>query len=329
MNKKKTKVNIDPIKMIFWIVACFIAVVIFVGSSNFNQEMDRYKNLYKGITIFDEVEKKHAINARQLTDNYTYMYEGNEIDVNLYSLSGDSEIGKGIRYFDKDMKYQKDNDIVNLIPKDYFFTFIPEGKIVYGKGYGYYIRTVKDLSEEQPGYNSTDYFKSVVMLFSCPLDTYNLNGETFGTVMFNVISVYEYHSYQKVSKNFDKELPADIKNDIIENGVVTYYKDIDGTDNFIMTLNNITLSLEYESIHLGYKLSENGVLKDSIKTNQYSTDFVIVTEGVSESKYMKYNTVVSIDIRDGLWIDVTWLSEICYEDKLLKSGEQKKELSIK
>ena len=44
---------------------------------------------------------------------------------------------------------------------------------------------------------------------------------------------------------------------------------------------------------------------------------------------MKYNTVVSIDIRDGLWIDVTWLSEICYEDKLLKSGEQKKELSIK
>lgn len=329
MNKKKTKGNIDPIKMIFWIAACFIAVVMIVGSSNFNLEMDRYKNLYKGITIFDEVEKKYAIKANQWADNYTYMYEGNEIDVNLYSSSGDSEIGKGIRYFDKEMKYPKDNDIVNLIPKDYFFTFIPEGKIVYGKGYGYYIRTVKDLSEEKPGYNSSDYFKSVVMLFSCPLDTYSLNEETVGKVMFNVISIYEYHSYEKVSEKFDKYLPAEIKDEITENGVVTYYKDIDGTDDFIMTLNNITFSLEYESIHLGYKLSENGVLKDSIKTNQYSTNFIIVTDDVSESKYMKYNIVVSINIRDGLWIDVTWLSEICYEGNLLKSGEQKKELSNK
>ena len=300
------------VKWLFWIVTIFVICVLFFSVNEFNSEMDKYQALYKGITTFDVVEKENSEKALELANWDKYIYNDNEIYVTEYPDVGDLGYKNGIRFFDGEGLFPKDNNIVNLIPKDYFFTYIPEGKIVIGSGYGYYIRTVKDLKEENEGYNSDNYFKSVVLLFTYD-ETYTEDeGKVFGRLEFNKIGLYEFHSYDKVSKKYDNIMPSEYSNYIKTEGVVNFYKSLGSEAEFKWSIEKTEVSLDYEATSLGYEFTSG--LNNKVQTNNGNFIEFVVVNNKNNSQDIKLRYSFILTIRDGLWTDITMLSDIYYEN---------------
>ena len=306
MEKKKY----DYTKIAFFTIVTLLVIIIAIAVVNNNIERSTYYELYEGVESFESVEKKYKETALELIQNDSYKYNDEQLFVRTFNSNGDNGSGYGIRYYDENGKYQKDNDIINLIPKSYFFTFIPEGKIISGDGYGYYIRTVKDLEEEQKLYNPDDHFESIVVLFQSDAFISKMyENEYNGNVSLNIIGMYFFHSYKTVKD--ETKFPLEIVEDIKENGVVTFQKQLEN-ENFIFDVSKVSVRITNDTNSNLDKIVYNGAEVTEIKeTSIKSLSFKILPfADENNSTYMSIESSYEIKIVDAIWNEKTSLGEI-------------------
>lgn len=316
------KREIDIPKTIFisiiLIVVSIIAVGIIVDRSN---TLDR-RELYKDEIYISQVIDDYEEELVKLTNNSSYEYNNLLIDVFDYDIVGDKLGNNGIRYYDG--VNQSDNDIVKLIPKDFFFLISPNGYNCVGKQYGFYIKTIKDLKEDaiqSSGYNSENYYKSIVILYA--LDSFLPNVTNIGDeyyVNVDVIAINEYHSYKKVSTEKSKVLDSSIISDIETNGVVTYFGSASDKN---ISINNIKYSLDL-NILPGTNLSTSDTFDNgSCELIGTLNEFNKVTFGIISPEGEKCDILLDIDysfnIADGVWKEETNLSDINTLSKIEKN----------
>ena len=290
------------VKYIFIFVCLFVIGSIVISAIRKNANDKDYISLYKDVKLFETIDKNFNNIAYEMADNASYVVEGNCNYVSSFDLNGD---GYGKRFFDDDKKYQSDNDITKLIPREYFFAYSEKGKFVSGDGYSYYIRTCKDLEEDKFGYNSSDYFKTVVILF----DKINVVTTEDGDFKpdFKVIGIYEFHSYDKVDENLKDVVGEEIVTYIEKNGVVTFYDIIDNGQNIDCFINKVDVEIECANkcclLVLDGKKVQNISSVDTLNLVIEATCDVGCTHFGLSFKY-------DIMIQDGLWMDITYMSEV-------------------
>lgn len=293
------------VKYAFAIVCIFVIGSIAISSIEKNVNQKDYIGLYKDVLLFETIDKDYNNVAYEMADSLTYEVDDKLFFVSDFPINGEG--GYGQRYFDEEEKYQSDNDIIKIIPKAYFFSYSEKGKFVSGKGYSYYIRTCKDLEEDKFGYNSDNYFKTVVILFknvdvNLPSDNTSLYKQNFKS-----IGMYEFHSYDRVDERLSNDVSKEAADFINENGVVTFYDIINDKENIEYNISSV--SVEIESENNSCKLVDGVKKVDKISTNDFLGLIINVScEDSVDSFVLDFQYV--IDIKDGLWMDITFMSEV-------------------
>lgn len=309
------KREIDIPKTIFISIILIVVSIIIVGIVlNRINTLDR-RELYDGETYISQVIKDYEEELVELTNNSSYEYDNLLINVFDYDVVGDKLGNNGIRYYDG--VHQKDNDIIKLIPKDFFFLISPNGYNYVGEKYGFYIKTIKDLEEEaldSAGYNSNNYYKSIVILYALDshlphitktCDEYYVNVE--------VIAINEYHSYKKVDESKGKQLDPAVVSDIKSNGVVTYFGSAKDKN---ISINNIKYGLNLLSLTSFNEYGDSFDLTNDVSTelkgqlNEFSKVSFKIISPDGEKNDMRLNIAYSFNIIDGIWKEETNLSDI-------------------
>lgn len=307
------KREIDIPKTIFISVILIVVSIIIIGVIiNRVSTLDR-RELYKDETYISKVIKEYEEDLAKLTNSSSYEYNNLLINVFDYDIVGDNLGNNGIRYYDGEN--QKDNDIVKLIPKDFFFLISPNGYNYVGEKYGFYIKTIKDLEEEaldSAGYNSNNYYKSIVILYA--LDSHlpfitNIGDEYYTNV--EVIAINEYHSYKLVDEEKRKKIDPSIVSDIETNGVVTYFGDAEDKN---ISINNIDYLLNLHILPSTNLASSDSFDNGTVEIIGNQNEFSKVTFGINspegEKCDMRLNVCYSFNIIDGVWKEETNLSDI-------------------
>lgn len=309
------KREIDIPKTIFISIILIVVSIIIVGIVlNRINTLDR-RELYDGETYISQVIKDYEEELVELTNNSSYEYDNLLINVFDYDVVGDKLGNNGIRYYDG--VHQKDNDIIKLIPKDFFFLISPNGYNYVGEKYGFYIKTIKDLEEEaldSAGYNSNNYYKSIVILYALDshlphitktCDEYYVNVE--------VIAINEYHSYKKVDESKGKQLDPVVVSDIKSNGVVTYFGSAKDKN---ISINNIKYGLNLLSLTSFNEYGDSFDLTNDVSTElkgqlkEFSKVSFKIISPDGEKNDMRLNIAYSFNIIDGIWKEETNLSDI-------------------
>ena len=93
----------------------------------------------------------------------------------------------------------------------------------------------------------------------------------------------------------------------------------------MFNLSKITVSLNYESTYLGYKILNNNEEKDYISVdNSRYIGFNILNKNNDNSENIRLKLAFEFSLRDGLWMDVTWLGELYFEKELTTTCNVKK-----
>jgi len=295
------KKNIDAPKIITISIISLILIII-IGSVIIKEYQELGNNdLYKNEVYMGDVFDDYIDTLNDLTSKDSYYYDNEEISIFEYSSSGDTN---GIRYYDG--INQKDNDIVNLIPKNFFFTITPNGKYYVGEKYGFFIKTIKDTEENaliSGGYNSSEFYKSAVIVFALDIKEPSfVNHNNFGYTDIKIIASGEYHSYRKVCEERKEELPNEIISDIVKNNVVTYHSSLENKDIVIDQYSyKIKLTNDTGSRENNDEFKDYGTEIIGFSNNPY----VYYELNSKSSNVMRMSIEYNFSIVDSLWPDET------------------------